>query len=237
MKVDRFLIPFAGLSFAGMAAAWYLAPGEVPLHWNAAGAVDSWGAKANLLWMGALPLAFALFLRWLPGIDPKRDSWTRHAKTYDLVKIILVVSLAAFGWVSAAVALGLPFDVSALVRVLVGILFVGLGNVMGKLRRNYFVGIKTPWALADDEVWRLTHRRGGFVMVGLGLVFVLSLFIPAGGILAAVIVVSSGGAFVYIVVYSYLAWRRLRGAATRAMPAMPAAGDRRDPAGEKEMHP
>jgi uncharacterized membrane protein len=234
MKIDRLLVPFAGLSFAGMAAAWCFAPGEVPLHWNAAGAIDSWGGKANLLWMGVLPLAFALFLHWLPRIDPKRDSWTRHAKTYDLIKVLLVVSLAAFGWVSAAVALGLPFDVSALVRVLVGLLLIGLGNVMGRLKRNYFVGIKTPWALADDEVWRLTHRRGGFVMVGLGLVFALSLFIPAGEALAAVLVVVGGGAFVYIVVYSYLAWRRLRGPAARAMPA---AGDRPEPAGEKEMHP
>ena len=234
MKVDRFLVPFAGLSVAGMAAAWYFAPGEVPLHWNAAGAVDSWGARANLLWMGALPLVFALFLHWLPLIDPKRDSWVRHAKTFDSIKVLLVVALSAFGWVSAAVALGLPFDVSALIRVLVGLLFVGLGNVMGRLKRNYFVGIKTPWALADDEVWRLTHRRGGFVMVGLGLVFVLSLFIPTGEALAAVLVVTGGGAFVYIVVYSYLAWRRLRGPAARAMPA---AGDRCDPAGEKEMHP
>lgn len=234
MKVDKFLIPFAGLSFAGMVAAWYFAPGEVPLHWNAAGAVDSWGPKANLLWMGAFPLVFAIFLHWLPSIDPKRDSWERHTKTYELIKVVITVGLAAFGWVSAAVALGLPFDVSTLIRVLVGLLFVGLGNVMGRLRRNYFVGIKTPWALADDEVWRLTHRRGGFVMVGLGLVFVLSIFIPAGEVLAAVLLTAGGGGFAYIVVYSYLVWRRLRGASARAMPATEAP---RDQPGGKELHP
>lgn len=234
MKVDRILVAFAGLSFAGMVVAWYFAPGEVPLHWNAAGAVDSWGARANLLWMAALPLAIELFLYCLPRLDPKRDSWARHAKTYDLIRILIVVSLAAFGWVSAAVALGLPFDVSALVRVLVGLLFIGLGNVLGRLKRNYFVGIKTPWALADDEVWRLTHRRGGFVMVGLGLVFTLSLFLPEGEVLAALLLVTGGGGFAYIIVYSYLVWRRLRGPGARAMPA---AEGRGAPPGDREPRP
>ena len=71
-------------------------------------------------------------------------------------------------------------------------------------------------------------------MVGLGLAFALSLFVPTGGALDTVLVVTGVGAFAYVVVYSYLAWRRLRGPAARAMPA---AGDRRDPAGEKEMLP
>jgi len=211
MKKSPFIIIAAALSWAGTVAAYFFLPDTIPLHWNLSGQVDSWGPKWAALFLGALPLAVALLMRWLPRIDPKRESYARHAKTYEIMQVLIVLLLIAVMWITIAAALGVPLDIGVVVRVLVGLLFVGLGNFMSRLKRNYFVGIKTPWALADDEVWRRTHRRGGWVFVAMGAVFILSLAIPAGPVLGVVTGVSTIGGIAYIFLYSWLEWRRLHG--------------------------
>jgi len=198
------------LSLAGTIAAYPFLPATVPLHWDFAGRVDSWGPRWNMLWLGALPLATALLLRLLPRLDPRRASYERHARAYAIIGRLIVLALAAIAWVAILAALGLGLDVGVLVRLLLGLLFVGLGNFMGTLKPNYFVGIKTPWALADDEVWRLTHRRGALVFVALGALFILSLAIPAGRALEALVLASTLGGVAYLYLYSYLCWRRIR---------------------------
>jgi uncharacterized membrane protein len=211
VKKDKIPILLATLSLAGAVVAYFFLPDSIPMHWNIAGEIDSWGPRASIFGLGALPLACALLFRWLPRIDPNRGSYARHAKTFEILQLILVLGLAALVWVSIAVALGLPMDVGVVIRSLVGVLFIGMGNFMGRLKRNYFVGIKTPWALADDEVWRLTHRRGGVVFVAMGAVYLLSLLIPSGRALEAVIAASTLGGIAYTFLYSYLAWRRVKG--------------------------
>ncbi len=210
MKADRILIPFAALSFAGTCVAFFFLPATIPIHWDAAGRIDGWGDRANILWMGAAPLALAILLRYLPRIDPCRESYARHEKTYEALKFFLIPAFAALGWITIAAALGSPLDTGILIRAVMGILFVGTGNYMGRLKRNYFVGIKTPWALADDEVWRLTQRRGGLVFVILGLVFILSLALPWGAFAENLVLVATFGGAGYVVLYSYLVWKRQR---------------------------
>lgn len=211
MKTDKILILISALSLVAMGIVYFFLPESIPLHWNFAGKVDSWGGRANILWMAALPLVMALALRFLPRIDPKRESYERHARTYDTIKLLLVLCFVAIGWMTVAVSLGLPLDIGVMARVISGLLMIGLGNLMGRLKRNYFVGIKTPWALADDEVWRRTHRRGGYVFVILGMVFLLSLFIPSSLLLEIVIVGTPLAGIAYIYLYSWLSWRKVKG--------------------------
>jgi len=211
MKIDRLSLAVAALCLAGVVAVYGLLPETVPIHWDAAGQIDSWGPRWNLLALGALPLACVVLFRLLPLIDPRRESYERHAKTYGTIERLTVTVLAALVWVSAAAALGAGFDIGAIVRTLSGLLFVGLGNFMGRIKRNYFVGIKTPWALADDEVWRLTHRRGGLVFIAMGLVYIATLALPPGPALAIVFGAGTVGGIAYIYLYSYLCWRHLRG--------------------------
>ena len=116
-----------------------------------------------------------------------------------------------FGWLTVAVALGAFFDVGVMVRFLVGILFICFGNYMGQLRHNYFIGIRTPWTLANEEVWRRTHRRGGWVFVFMGLGFFCSLLVPSGYVGAWI---ALGGVVLgvgYLVAYSYIVYKRFVG--------------------------
>ncbi|MEL7298668.1 MAG: SdpI family protein, partial [Pseudomonadota bacterium] len=90
----------------------------------------------------------------------------------------------------------------------VGLLFVVLGNYMGKLRKNFFIGIRTPWTLASDEVWARTHRLGGYLFVAAGIGLMLSAFI---GMNAWLITTLALGAGLIPVAYSFLLYRKIEG--------------------------
>lgn len=205
----KILLGIGALSAAGIGLAYPHLPATIPLHWNFSGRVDGWGGKSNVLWMGILPLAMVALFRVLPRLDPRKEAYAKHGKAMAFMETALVVFFIGISWLVVASALGMQIDVGDTVRVGMGLLFITLGNFMGQLKRNYFVGIKTPWALADDEVWRRTHRRGAWVFVIDGILFVLSAALSDGPILAVLM-----GAFLlsvaYLFLYSYLAWRDVR---------------------------
>lgn len=89
-----------------------------------------------------------------------------------------------------------------------GAIFIGMGNYMPKLPQNYFLGIKTPWTLANEYVWRKTHRIGGYSWIVIGFIIVLcSLFnLPYVDIMIMILVVSD---VIFMMVYSYIVYRRL----------------------------
>ncbi|NLJ47173.1 MAG: DUF1648 domain-containing protein [Treponema sp.] len=221
MKTTRFLLAIAVLSLAGTGAAYFFLPDTIPMHWNFEGEVDSWGPRWSILILGCLPLGVALLMAWLPRIDPRRDAYEKHAKTYEILQVILVLVMTGLVWITVAAALGSTMDVSLAIRILIGILFIIMGNYLGRLKRNYFVGIKTPWALADDEVWRLTHRRGAVVFMIMGASFLLSLAFRPGWIVGAVTLVPTILGVSYVFLYSWQCWKRLHGDAKPRVPAAP----------------
>jgi uncharacterized membrane protein len=92
------------------------------------------------------------------------------------------------------------------VPALVGALFLGVGSVLGKVRPNWFVGIRTPWTMSSKRAWVRTHRLGGFLFIALGALFIVTGFakirwfayLAMGGVFAVVAV---------LFVYSYWVWR------------------------------
>lgn len=122
-------------------------------------------------------------------IDPKAESYEKFESKY--YNVIFVVSLLMLGVEAMIIAfsLGYTMNVSRIIPVLVGLLFVYLGNVMPKFKHNYFVGIKTSWTLASEQVWYLTHRLTGKVWVGGGIVMVGSVLLPLNMIVWTILAV------------------------------------------------
>ena len=179
-------------------------PGILPSHWNAIGQVDGYAPKVLLavLWplISATSYSFLLFVM---SISP-RLGFQRPEKTQAITQLLslatllflLVIQLAA-----NAIALGFHIDITFIISLAISILFVFIGNYMGKLRRNYWVGIRTPWTLASDVVWERTHRFGSWLFVGAGLLGVALSFVPVAhlwGTIALFLTVS-----VIPVMYSY----------------------------------
>ncbi len=106
-----------------------------------------------------------------------------------------------------ATGLGYPVKVDRFMPIGIGLLFIVLGNYLTRVEPNWFIGIRTPWTLSSDTVWRKTHRTGGWLMVVGGFVLAASVFLPQGAFLplliAAILIVA-----VIPVVQSYILWKR-----------------------------
>ncbi len=186
-------------------------PDSVPMHWNAAGQVDSYAPKwVNAILFPLISIGIVVLVRGLMAISPRLDRQGQRANTNiasiiiaGVVLLLLIVQLAA-----TAIALHMPVDMTFVVTLAVSLLFIVMGNFLGKIRRNLSgIGIRTPWTLANDTVWERTHRLGGWLFVAVGLLGVVCSFIPAlrlTSILGGALLVT-----VVTVVYSYIVYQRV----------------------------
>lgn len=160
---------------AGLLAAavilYPLLPERVPVHWNWRGEVDRYGSRFEGAFTAPL-LALGIYALMLvaPLIDPRRENYARFAGAYRLLRWVFVLFMAGIYVVWMAAALGYRVDIGFAVKTALGLLFIAIGNVLGQVRFNYFVGVRTPWTLADEAVWRRTHRLAAKVWVLGGLV-------------------------------------------------------------------
>lgn len=191
--------------FGGAAVVWSSAPDMLPVHWGLSGEPDRWGGKVEaLLGMPLVALGLYLALLVLPRLDPGRANYANFRTAYLLIRYAALLMLAAFYTATLLTALGWQIDMSRFSLSTIGVVFMALGGVMGKIRPNWLVGIRTPWTLSSKRSWVKTHRLGGWLFMALGLVFVLAAFVPALRLVPVVLVSAS---VVALVMYSYLEWR------------------------------
>jgi uncharacterized membrane protein len=208
LKLNQKIMAFIILSIIGTILIYPSLPGRIPQHWNIDGQADGFGGKGYLFITAVLPLGIYLMMVFLPKLDPKKDSYLNHAKAYQVTHWALTLFLICLHWITIGVASGYPLNVGIFIRILLGILFIILGNYLTQVRPNYFFGIKTPWTLANEEVWRKTHRVGGYGFVIAGLLDLVSAFFK--GSAAFILTIGSICAVtVFAVIYSYLEYRKL----------------------------
>jgi uncharacterized membrane protein len=205
---NRGIAPLLLAAMWGFAlAAYSRLPESIPIHWDLHGEVNGWGGRGAAFLVPAIATGVALLMVVLPGIDPRRDN---VEKSRDEMWRFVNVMLLFMAWVEAialGAALGWRVDMQRAVLGGVGVLLMVLGNYLPRIRSNWFFGIRTPWTLTSERVWRETHRVGGRAFVAAGVVVALAMFAPAS--IAEVVVVAAVGAAVVVpTAYSYLAWRR-----------------------------
>ncbi|MGI6486139.1 MAG: SdpI family protein [Tepidanaerobacteraceae bacterium] len=198
-----------GLYVVGFILYPYL-PDNVPSHWNIHGQIDGYSSKTfHILFFPTLILGLYLLMSYAPFIDPKPESYSKFKGIFENFRLILVLILAGMYIATTLAGLGIPVSVGKIVRFAIGILLIFIGNYFGKIRHNYTFGIKTPWTLANEEVWNKTHRASGPLWVLSGLVWVLTVFMadkPAFIINMSVLVAVS----VFGVLYSFVLFKRLQ---------------------------
>lgn len=206
----RRLIRILMVASAGAASlfAYTRLPERVPTHWNIRGEPDRYGGPAAaLLLIPIMMLAVWGLMRVLPKIDPFRDNYAKFAGTYELIIDLVMGMMLVMHFAILLGAGGAPDTIAVAVRAGMGVMFIILGNILPRTRRNWFVGVRTPWTIADARVWEKTHRVAGYGFVILGVLILLTIpLAPQIGIpvlVAGVAVVGLGS-----VVYSFLVWRR-----------------------------
>ncbi len=184
-------------------------PDPVPTHWNLQGEVDGYMAKPWGVFAGPLIiLGVWILLRALPFVSPKGFRMESFFSVYRIL-LLAIVSLEMLV-VSAALlaAAGYSIGIVGFVSGMLGILFIVLGNYMGKLRRNFFIGIRTPWTLASEEVWERTHRLAAWLFVLAGVVILSGALLGWG---AYLLLPGAISAALVPVVYSLWLYRRIEG--------------------------
>ncbi|WP_264448365.1 SdpI family protein [Bacillus cereus] len=202
------LIFITGLAWA---YAWPNLPDTMIIHWGTEGA-NGFASKFNamLLLLGIMIFTYVL-LTVTPKIDPKKKNYDKFSRSYTIMNYSVLVVLFLINMLVIGVGLGYDIPMNSTPYILVGLLFIVIGNYLPQCKPNYFVGIKTPWTLSNEEVWRKTHRFSGKVFVVLGSIMILSIFAPAAwksflviGIIIGAVGLTMG--------YSYVAYKKEIGA-------------------------
>ena len=152
-------------------------------------------------------LGMYLLMLLLPLIDPGKANYQNFQKVYGIIRIVFVAYMAAIYAATLFAAFGHSVNMTTVILPLVGVLLIVLGNFLGKIRPNWFVGVRTPWTLSSDRVWARTHRVGGWCMAAAGLLLILAAAAPSAWFLW-LFLVGVVGASLVPVVYSYVAWRQ-----------------------------
>jgi len=187
---------------------WNQLPGQIASHWNENDQVDGymgkfWGAFMVPLMMIGLTLLFLA----IPAIDPLKKNIADFRGLYNLFIVFFNGFMAYIHGLTLVWNLGYTnFRLSTMMLPAMGLLFVFMGIMLKKARRNYFIGIRTPWTLASDKVWDETHRLGSKLFIIAGMITLLGIFIPDQAFV--LLMVSILAAALISVIYSYLAWRR-----------------------------
>jgi len=181
-------------------------PSQIPLHWNLSGRVDRYGSRENLFLMPCIMVVVVLLFAVLPWLSPRRFEVNAFRSTYLYIMLLIVALIGYLHALMLWAALSKPLDMS---RSLFGALFLFLvliGNVLGKVRRNFYIGVRTPWALANEKVWYATHRFAARVCVIAGLLGLVSSILTPSPVFATVILISAALASV---LYSLAYYKRL----------------------------
>ena len=163
-------------------------PNQVPLQWGLEG-VSRYGSKRELIPLTSLNILFALGMPVFAKIDPKRKNYRSFSGTYEtMILLVEVFVVVMMGLTLVESLYPNTFSIPKAVTVLVGFLFLFLGNMMPKVKQNFFMGMKTPWALSSETVWNKTQRLGGKMFFFGGILMVLGSFLVREKVLMGLLI-------------------------------------------------
>ena len=174
IKKELSLIAIVAAPFIYLASIWKGLPASVPLHWNIKGEIDRYGDKSELLLIPILlPLLIYLIFSLVPLIDPK-GKIKQMGNKYFMLKAAMTIFMSILAMIIIYAVKNQSLYNPNYIVLLIGVLFVILGNYFKTLRANYFIGIKTPWTLENETVWKETHKLAGKIWFIGGFIIILS---------------------------------------------------------------
>ncbi|GAA3750590.1 SdpI family protein [Flavobacterium ginsengisoli] len=209
-KKELPLIGIVLIPFIYLGTVWNSLPEIVPIHWNSKGEIDGWGNKFTLIGMlFILPVFTYLIMSVISKIDPKKKMSLMGGKLYQL-KFVLVLFMSILALFIIYSTKSQSISIPSFIFVLVGALFVILGNYFKVIQPNYFIGIKTPWTLENQEVWKKTHLFAGKLWFIAGFIIIVGSLIFESSAFSKVFLTIVFGIAIIPIVYSYLKYRSLK---------------------------
>jgi len=184
-------------------------PAIVPIHRNAQGVVNGyWSKLTTLIWLPIAAIVLVVLFYFLPKLDPRKQNYPAFAAAWEVLQVIILWFFAYIYFITLYAVLHPSIAIMSFILWWVGVLFIVLGAAMRHVKSNYFIGIRTPWALENDVVRDKTHKVGSLTFMLAWIVmfanaFRSAYFVP---IFVIVLILCIG----IPVVYSYVVYRRLK---------------------------
>lgn len=202
------VLTLIAIAITAGAVLWNQFPDPMASHWNANDQVDGTMPKFwGVFLMPLIALGLLLLFQIVPNIDPHKANIAQFRETFNLFIVFIIIFLLYVHGLTLAWSLGYQtFKMSSALLPFLGVLFIFIGYLLRKAKRNFFIGIRTPWTLSSDSVWDKTHQLGSILfMLSGAFAIVGSLF---GGITAFwLMFVPLMGSTLFLVIYSYILYR------------------------------
>lgn len=182
-----------------------LLPDLVPSHWNVAGEIDDYQSRLfHILMFPGIAVGLYLLFLALPWLEPRKLHFIKSWGFYSIIKNFMMgFFLMMFGITTWAGLSDGPVPIGTVIPLAIGLLFIVIGNYMPQIKSNFLMGIRTPWTLSSDTVWRKTHLLGGYVFVIAGIAFIIGTLLPAPWNLYILLTVTLFTVAI-LVIYSYV---------------------------------
>ncbi|MDA7026729.1 SdpI family protein [Bacillus sp. CLL-7-23] len=185
---------------------------HIPIHWSFSGEVDRYATKteAMLLMLGLLIFVYAVMIL-APKLEPRKKNLALFSKTYHIIVNAMLLLFSLLNLLLVLTGLGYHVPMGSFVPVLVGAILIVIGNYLPRVRSNFFIGIKNPWTLSSDTVWKKTHRFASKMFTIAGILIAINSLLPIGNngniAMLALILIAVFAPYVY----SYVLYRQEMG--------------------------
>jgi uncharacterized membrane protein len=184
-------------------------PDNVASHWNAEGEVDGYMGKFwGLFLMPIVGAVIAFLCLLLPNIDPLKKNFKKSQKSFYVFIVFMMLFFIYVYFLTIQWNLGIRFDMTTAITPAIGVLFVVVGFMVGKAKRNWFVGIRTPWTLSSDKVWDRTHELGSKLFIISGILAIVGVFFSEYAIYFIMVPILATVLISFI--YSYYIYRKIK---------------------------
>lgn len=207
LKKELPILVIVLLPFIYLAYIWNELPSKVPIHWNIKGEIDRYGDKTELIIIPfLLPLLVYLIFLVVPKIDPK-NKLNKMGGKLQTIKFLLTTFMSILALFIIYTAKNQSFTNPNYIVLIIGVLFIILGNYFKTIKPNYFIGIRTPWTLENETVWKKTHKLGGKMwFIGGVLIVILSPFLSKS-LNFTIFMIITGVITIIPIAYSYLIYK------------------------------
>jgi uncharacterized membrane protein len=209
IKREIWNVLIVALPFIYFIMIWENLPQVVPMHWNIDGKADRFGDKAGL-WMIPVALPFLTYVIFLVApVFTGKGQLNKMGLKYDRLKFSLVLMTSVLASYILFVVKEQTIYLPSILPGLVGLLFAVFGNYFPVLKRNLYIGIKTPWTLKSDIVWEKTHRMAGkYWFIG-GILVVICSLLFEHAVAIKILLVVAAVITVIPVAFSYFEYRKV----------------------------
>ncbi len=200
---QKIILLIIAISFVAGIYLYPQMPDQMASHWNSQGQVDGYISKCwGLFLMPLISLAAFLLFLIIPKIDPLKKNIEKFRNYFNLFIVLVVLFLLYIHTLSVFWNLGYRFNMGQMMMPALAVLFFFIGIILKQAKRNWFIGIRTPWTLSNDTVWEKTHQIGSKLFKFAALIILIAAFLPGQTIWFVLILIIA--IVLYLFIYSYL---------------------------------